>query len=65
MNSERSRLAKSIDSISATVKPRQLDQPMPSWARPCCWRMRPSFEPNTHQARERRMQAPKKVRLEQ
>ncbi len=52
-------------SESATVSPRQLDQPMPSYARPCCCRMRPSLEPNTHQARERRMQRPKKVRFEQ
>ena len=52
-------------STSATVRPRQSDQPTPSWERPCSCRMRPSLEPNTHQARDRRMQTPKKVRLEQ
>ena len=65
VNSERSRLAKSMPSISATVRPRQLPQPTPSWDRPCSCRMRPSLEPNTHHARDRRMQMPKKVRLEQ
>ena len=65
VNSERSSRSNSMPSISATVRPRQSDQSTPSWARPCSWRMRPSLEPNTHQARARRMQTPKKVRLAQ